>query len=81
MSTRLAFIRSAPNMPVSKMNAGRSCDESRSAVTTISGDIFRMESFVLKDKPIEQGPFAHCDDDKEVVITHEGKGLSDVKTR
>ena len=47
----------------------------------ISGDIFRTESVVLKDKPIEQGPFAHCDDDKEVVITDEGKILSDAKTR
>ena len=44
-------------------------------------DVFRTESLVLKDKPTEQGPFAHCgDDDKEVVITDEGKRLSDAKT-
>ena len=60
-----------------KPNANTSMVET----VAISGDIFRMDSFVLKDKPIEQGPFAHCDDDKEVVITDKGKRLSDAKTR
>jgi hypothetical protein len=50
-------------------------------IVAISGDIFWTESFVLKDKPIEQGPCAHCHDDKEVAITNGGKRLSDAKTR
>ena len=55
-----------------------SADTSMVETVAISGDIFRTESFVLKDKPVEQGPFAHCDDDEEVVITDEGKRFSDM---
>ena len=58
-----------------------SANTSMVETVAISGDIFWTESFILKDKPFEQGPFAHCDDDKEVVITDEGKILSDAKTR
>ena len=58
-----------------------SANTSMVETVAISGDIFWMESFILKDKPFEQRPFAHCDDDKEVVITDEGKILNDAKTR